>query len=544
MMWPPPVRPQPPQVEAAPAPALAAPPAPKPAWKQVLSSSFSLTMLLLLGLALGYGLGHTSSGGYDLATLMMIFVLACLIGWRVVWGVIPSLHSPLMSVTNAISGMTAVGGLLMLDGQWLPASPVGWVAAFSVFISCINIFGGFLMTGRMLDMFRRPGDPPSYMWMYGIPLLLVFGGYLASLFANAPDSSPGLQGIMSLLSGLCCISAIGGLSTQDTCRKGNALGVIGVAIGVFSTIGGLHPTGPHLVQMLVCIAAGGAIGTGVAASLAITDLPQLVAAFHSLVGLAAACTSMISFAAAGPEERDDLVHKVSVWAGTFIGAITFTGSIIAFCKLQGLVSSREVFIPGRHYINTAAFLASIAACYWFMPVGTGLLAGLISLAVVAGMAMFLGIHMTTAIGGADMPVVITVLNSYSGWALCAEGFVLTNPLLTIVGALIGSSGAILSIIMCRAMNRHIHATVLGIKGTISKAHSGAARPMDLEAAGEATTKNVDEVADMLVHAKKVVIVPGYGVAVAKAQYAIAGMIEFLRKKVSGNDLRWHLCVFC
>eukprot|EP00951_Prasinocladus_malaysianus_P044696 scaffold581595_cov43-Prasinocladus_malaysianus.AAC.1 len=152
------------------------------------------------------------------------------------------------------------------------------------------------------------------------------------------------------------------------------------------------------------------------------------------------------------------------------------------------------------------------------------------LLVVAGLAMFLGLHMTTAIGGADMPVVITVLNSYSGWALCAEGFVLSSPLLTIVGALIGSSGLILSIIMCKAMNRHIHATILGVKGTISRAAGGASRPMDIEAQGEATTKNEEEVAEMLAHAKKIVLVPGYGVAVAKAQYAIASMIEFLRKK--------------
>lgn len=534
--WPPPPRPQ----RAAPVPAapiaLAEPPPLPPAWKVVLHSSLSLSALLLLGLTFGYALGYTPAGGSALATQLMIFFLAALIGWRVVWGVIPSLHSPLMSVTNAVSGMTAVGGILMLDGAYLPASWMGWVAAFAVFISCINIFGGFIMTSRMLNMFRRPTDPPSFTWMYSIPLIACTLLYVGILFQQGETLSPGLQGMASLLSGLCCISAIGGLSAQATCRKGNALGVIGVAIGVVSTIGGLHVSLPMLAQIAVCIALGGGIGIAIASSIAITDLPQLVAAFHSLVGLAAACTSIISFGSADETERGDMVHKVSVWAGTFIGAITFTGSIIAFCKLQGFISSSEVYIRGRHAINTLALAISFAACYWFFPTATPVTTGIYALCAVAASAMFLGVHMTTAIGGADMPVVITVLNSYSGWALCAEGFVLSNPLLTVVGALIGSSGAILSIIMCKAMNRRIVGVILGVKGTISQAHTGAARPVvDMEAGGEATTVDQEQVADMLAQAKKVVLVPGYGVAVAKAQYAMASMIEFLRKK--GKDVR-------
>jgi len=269
---------------------------------------------------------------------------------------------------------------------------------------------------------------------------------------------------------------------------------------------------------------GGGIGAVIAKRMAITDLPQLVAAFHSLVGLAAVTTAFSDYINnMGDPSHLDSVHRSALYLATFIGGVTLTGSIVAFGKLHGLLNSRALALPGRHFANLALGLSNVGAMGYFLS-NPSASAGLGCLGLSAVTSFILGGHMTASIGGADMPVVITVLNSYSGWALCAEGFMLNNDLLTIVGALIGSSGAILSYIMCKAMNRSLPNVILGGFGTKT---GGTGQAMKVE--GTHTTTNVEETVEMLAHAKNVIIVPGYGLAVAKAQYAVADMVKMLRE---------------
>jgi NAD(P) transhydrogenase len=379
------------------------------------------------------------------------------------------------------------------------------------------------MTGKMLSLFNRPTDPPPHTALFGIPLVLAIGAYASAVVAGA--APPALHAAAGLASALCCIGAIGGLSSQKTARAGNALGVIGVSLGVAATLGALAPSlsAALLGQMASVLAIGAATGLFVASRTAITELPQLVAAFHSLVGAAAAATGVVSFAA------HPGVAPVAVWAGVLIGGITFTGSIVAFLKLNGTLSSKSLALPQKNLVNLAMLAGCVACLRPMMAIGTPLSAGLTALGITAGLAMLLGAHMTTAIGGADVPVVITVLNSYSGWALCAEGFVLSSQLLTVVGALIGASGAVLSIVMCSAMNRSIIGVLLGIKGTLG-ARTGAPPPdmlCDVEK-GECVVCDVGMAAADLCDARKVLIVPGYGLAVAKGQHSVAELISLLR----------------
>ena len=278
---------------------------------------------------------------------------------------------------------------------------------------------------------------------------------------------------------------------------------------------------------------GGAVGLTIAKRMAITDLPQLVAAFHSLVGLAAVATSFSEFLAhAGDVVVLDGVHRSAVFLATFIGGVTLTGSIVAFGKLHGLLKSKALALPGRHAANLGLALTNVGAMGVFLTTPSPSV-GLGCLTTSAVTSFILGAHMTASIGGADMPVVITVLNSYSGWALCAEGFMLNNSLLTIVGALIGSSGAILSYIMCEAMNRSIVSVLLG---GLTTGTSGGGPAMKVE--GVHTETNVEETVEWLANAKNVIIVPGYGLAVAKAQYAVADMTRLLKSK--GVNVRFGI----
>uniref|UniRef100_A0A7S1T8B3 proton-translocating NAD(P)(+) transhydrogenase n=1 Tax=Tetraselmis chuii TaxID=63592 RepID=A0A7S1T8B3_9CHLO len=526
MMWPPPPSTRSPtekKVAATPPTALKAPEAeePPPAWLEPAKTALTIG----LGLALLAAIGAVGPSP-EMVQLTTIFALACIIGYFVVTGVTAALHSPLMSVTNAISGMTAIGGLTLISGGWLPNSAASAAAAAAVAMSSVNIAGGFLMTERMLNMFRRPTDPPSYTWLFGIPLAGTLAFYISRTVAGA--ASTALHQTIGLASAVCCIGAIACLASQSTARTGNALGWTGVALGLAATIAPMLSTmSAQLLGQAGAIVGGGAVvGLAIASRCAITDLPQLVAAFHSLVGLAAAITSIASYAA---HPSPDVVHNVAIWLGTLIGGITFTGSVVAFAKLQGLVPSKEVSLPLKGWINTLALAGCVAALLPFLsgPALT-LEAGLKLLAITGGLAAFLGAHMTLAIGGADTPVVITTLNSSSGWALCAEGFVLSNSLLTVVGALIGASGAILSLIMCTAMNRSLTGVLLGVKGTLAKkAGSGPIVQCDIER-GECFVCDEGEAARQLVKAKRVLIVPGYGLAVAKAQYAIADLIALLQ----------------
>merc|ERR1711972_38487 len=392
-------------------------------------------------------------------------------------------------------------------------------------------FGGFIVTQRMLDMFKRPTDPPEYNMMMGIPAATFLAAYGLAVQQGYPE----VHQMAYLTSGLCCIGALGGLSAQPTARLGNALGMIGVSSGVAATLGLLQPSPEVLTQMAVCAGAGGLLGTGIAKKIEITDLPQLVAAFHSLVGMAAMLTCFATYLDHYPGFATDpaaTMIKSALFLGTYIGGVTFTGSLIAYGKLNGNLNSNPLMLPGRHAINGGLLAANAGAMgYFLMTPELGM--GLGMLGTTAALSSVMGVTLTMAIGGADMPVVITVLNSYSGWALCAEGFMLNNNLMTVVGSLIGASGAILSYIMCVAMNRSLPNVILGGFGTSS---TGTGEAMAIT--GTATVWEVDETVKAIADARNIVIVPGYGLAVAKGQYPVAEMVSLLRKK--GKDVKFGI----
>ncbi|CAH2099812.1 unnamed protein product [Euphydryas editha] len=527
LLWPAPPAAQPahPAHPATPAPAKATPATVEPPnpFNETLKDAF----LYSTGLASLIGLGMASPNP-AFTTMTTTLALSGVVGYHTVWGVVPALHSPLMSVTNAVSGITAVGGLLLMGGGFVPETPVQWLASTAALISFVNVFGGFLVTQRMLDMFKRPGDPPEYGYLYSIPAAALLGGYLTTAMQGYPE----VHQMAYLASSLCCVGALAGLSSQKTARKGNYLGMIGVSGGIAATLGLLTPSAEVLAQMLGVAGIGGLIGGTIAKKIEITDLPQLVAGFHSLVGMAAVLTCIATYMHDFPAMALDptaATLKTSLFLGTYIGGITFTGSLVAYGKLQGALSSAPLLLPGRHAIN-AGLLAGSLGC------GGALLAfpeapGLPLLSAAAVLSGIQGLTLTAAIGGADMPVVITVLNSYSGWALCAEGFMLNNSLMTIVGALIGSSGAILSYIMCKAMNRSLPNVILGGYGVSG---GGSARP----AGASHTELSVDSVAELIHRASSIIITPGYGLCVAKAQYPIAELVNIL--KGTGKKVRFAI----
>merc|ERR1712168_978227 len=476
--------------------------------------------------ALGVG-----SPGPAFTNMSTTFALGCIVGYHTVWSVVPALHSPLMSVTNAISGITAVGGLLLMGGGYYPTNVVEGLAASAALISFINIFGGFIVTKRMLDMFKRPTDPPEYNMMMGIPAATFLAAYGLAVQQGYPE----VHQMAYLTSGLCCIGALGGLSAQPTARLGNALGIIGVSTGIAATIGLLNPSPEVLAQMAGTAGIGGLLGTTIAKKIEITDLPQLVAAFHSLVGMAAVLTCVSTFLDHYPSFATDpaaTMIKSSLFLGTYIGGVTFTGSLIAYGKLNGNLNSNPLLLPGRHALNAGLLAANVGAMGYFL-VDPSMTTGLAMLGTTATLSGLMGVTLTMAIGGADMPVVITVLNSYSGWALCAEGFMLNNNLMTVVGSLIGASGAILSYIMCVAMNRSLPNVILGGFGTSS---TGGGEAMAIT--GTATVWEVDETVKAIADARNIVIVPGYGLAVAKGQYPVAEMVALLKKK--GKEVKFGI----
>ncbi|KAM8894748.1 NAD(P) transhydrogenase, mitochondrial isoform 1-T2 [Spinachia spinachia] len=462
--------------------------------------------------------------------MVTTFGLSGIVGYHTVWGVTPALHSPLMSVTNAISGLTAVGGLVLMGGGLTPSSLPEGLALAAAFVSSINIAGGFLITQKMLDMFKRPTDPPEHNYLYMLPGAAFVGGYGASVAAGYD-----IEQMMYLGSGLCCVGALAGLSAQRTSRLGNVLGMMGVAGGIAATLGALKPSPELLSQMSLAMATGGTLGLTIAKRIEISDLPQLVAAFHSLVGLAAVLTCVAEFMIEFPHldtHPSTGVLKTVAYMGTYIGGVTFSGSLVAYGKLQGVLSSSPLLLPGRHMLNAGLMAASMGGMVPFMlsstyGTGMGCLVG------VSGLSTIMGVTLTAAIGGADMPVVITVLNSYSGWALCAEGFLLDNNLMTIVGALIGSSGAILSYIMCVAMNRSLPNVILGGYGTTSTA---GGKPMEI--VGTHTEVNLDQTIDIIKEASSIIITPGWGLCAAKAQYPIADMVKMLKEQ--GKSVRFGI----
>ncbi|XP_040914912.1 NAD(P) transhydrogenase, mitochondrial [Toxotes jaculatrix] len=516
----------------------AAPPKPKSvqeleAAKAAQTSPFRATLttasMYTGGVATLLGLG-LSAPNAAFTQMVTTFGLAGIVGYHTVWGVTPALHSPLMSVTNAISGLTAVGGLSLMGGAYTPTTTAETLAVLAAFISSVNIAGGFLVTQKMLDMFKRPTDPPEYNYLYLLPGGIFVGGYAAAL-----HSGYNIEQMMYLGSGLCCVGALAGLSNQSTARLGNALGMMGVAGGLAATLGALKPSPELLAQMSAAMAVGGTAGLAIAKKIQITDLPQLVAAFHSLVGLAAVLTCVAEYMIEYPHFATDPaanLTKIVAYLGTYIGGITFSGSLVAYGKLQGLLNSAPLILPARHALNAGLMAASVGGMIPYM-LDPSYTTGITCLGSVSALSAIMGVTLTAAIGGADMPVVITVLNSYSGWALCAEGFLLNNNLLTIVGALIGSSGAILSYIMCVAMNRSLANVILGGYGTSS---TGTGKPMEIT--GTHTEVNVDQTVDMIKEAQSIIITPGYGLCAAKAQYPIAELVKML--KDAGKKVRFGI----
>jgi NAD(P) transhydrogenase subunit beta len=329
------------------------------------------------------------------------------------------------------------------------------------------------------------------------------------------------------------ILALGGLSNQETASRGNLYGMLGMGIALLATIFGTV-TGNYTV-LIAALAVGGVVGIVLARRVQMTQMPELVAILHSFVGLAAVLVGFANFmdptvSLVGAEKT---IHDIETYLGVLIGAVTFSGSVVAYGKLSGKIGGKPLTLPARHWFNLALLLAAI----WFglsfvRDAPAGDLAGLIPLIAMTIVALIFGIHMVMAIGGADMPVVISMLNSYSGWAASATGFMLGNDLLIVTGALVGSSGAILSYIMCRAMNRRFIAVIAGGFGASGK--RGAAG----ETGGEANPIEPAEAAALLANAKEVMIVPGYGMAVAQAQHAVFELVQALKAK--GVNVRFGI----
>ena len=333
------------------------------------------------------------------------------------------------------------------------------------------------------------------------------------------------------------ILSLGGLSNPESSRRGNLYGMIGMAIAVLASIAGrVAPAGLSFVAGALVV--GGATGLYLARTVKMTQMPELVAFMHSLVGLVAMLVGYASYvdptASAGMTGAEARIHEMEIYVGVLIGAVTLSGSVIAFGKLSARISGKPVLMPGRHVINLVGLAVVIYFGYAFLRAHS-VEDGMTPLVVMSVIALLFGVHMVMAIGGADMPVVVSMLNSYSGWAAAATGFMLSNDLLIVVGSLVGSSGAILSYIMCRAMNRKFLAVIAGGFGGESAAPKagGAAQP-----AGEVVSVSAKETADLLKEAKGVVIVPGYGMAVAQAQHTVFEITKKLREM--GKTVRFAI----
>jgi NAD(P) transhydrogenase subunit beta len=317
------------------------------------------------------------------------------------------------------------------------------------------------------------------------------------------------------------IFSLSGLSNQETARRGNYYGMLGMAIAIIATA--LSASVTSYTILIVALLIGGAIGARAALKVEMTQMPELVAIMHSLVGMAAVLVGYANFMDTSTNliGVEKTIHEVEIYVGILIGAVTFSGSVIAFCKLSERISGKPMLLPGRHWLNLSLLIAAVILGYVFLQqTETG--GGSLPLWIMTAIALLFGIHMVMAIGGADMPVVVSMLNSYSGWAAAATGFMLSNDLLIVTGALVGSSGAILSYIMCRAMNRNFISVIAGGFGT----SGGEAAVVE----GEVTPISAEETALLLLDAKSIMIIPGYGMAVAQAQHTVNEITKLLRDK--------------
>ncbi len=343
----------------------------------------------------------------------------------------------------------------------------------------------------------------------------------------------GVITVSYIIATILFILALGGLSNQETARRGNWYGIIGMMIALIATVLGVVTA--HYELLLGALVIGGSIGLIAARRVQMTQMPELVAILHSLVGIAAVAVGYANFM--DPTKHlqgvELTIHDIETYIGILIGAVTFSGSVIAFGKLSGRMSGSPLTLPGRHLFNLALLIASIWFGYQFV-IESAAGGGVQPLIIMTVIALVFGIHMVMAIGGADMPVVVSMLNSYSGWAAAATGFMLGNDLLIVTGALVGSSGAILSYIMCRAMNRKFLSVIAGGFGT----GGGAAAASSGEDQGEVVPISAEETAELLSDAKEVMIIPGYGMAVAQAQHIVYEITKTLRAK--GVNVRFGI----
>ena len=344
-------------------------------------------------------------------------------------------------------------------------------------------------------------------------------------------STTGIVAVAYIVAALLFVLSLAGLSKHETAKSGNTYGIVGMAIALVATIwlvfeGTEWSVGAQVALVFVPMVVGGAIGVWRALRVEMTGMPQLIAMLHSFVGLAAVLVGYNTWLLeSGPEH--DAVHLTEVFLGIFIGAVTLTGSVVAFLKLSARIPSRPLMLPGRHVMNLFALLVSAGLLVWFV-----LTSNAIPLVLMTVIALAFGWHLVASIGGGDMPVVVSMLNSYSGWAAAAAGFMLGNDLLIVTGALVGSSGAYLSYIMCQAMNRSFVSVIAGGFG------SGASATSDDTDYGDHRETSAVDVADLLKDAGSVVITPGYGMAVAQAQYPVADLTHKLRER--GVDVRFGI----
>ncbi len=336
--------------------------------------------------------------------------------------------------------------------------------------------------------------------------------------------------IAYLVAAICFIFSLGGLSRHETARRGNLIGIIGMVIAITATLFGGEIRG-GFPAIIIAIAIGAAIGIVIATRVEMKSMPQMVAILHSFVGLAAVLVGISNHIdpAHAPSAAEVTIHNIEIFLGVFIGGVTFTGSVIAFGKLDARISSKPLMLPHRHWLNLGMLVACILLGIWFVvapPLADSMIS-MLPLILVTIISFVIGVHLVMAIGGADMPVVVSMLNSYSGWAAAATGFLLKNDLLIITGALVGSSGAILSYIMCAAMNRSFISVILGGFGS----EGGA--PIAGTTSAENLTyheTSVDDTAQNLANSQNVIIVPGYGMAVAQAQHPIREITELLKER--------------
>jgi len=349
--------------------------------------------------------------------------------------------------------------------------------------------------------------------------------------------SQSLATVAYLGAAILFILSLSGLSNPETSRRGNLFGMIGMTLAVLATVFGPSVSPSGIAWIVIALVVGGGIGLYAAKIVKMTQMPELVALMHSLVGLAACIVGFASYIDPTMQFQgaEKIIHEVEIYIGILIGAVTFSGSLIAFGKLAGRIGGKPLLLPARHWLNLIALLVVI----WFgreFLAAPDVNAGMLPLIVMTVIALLFGIHMVMAIGGADMPVVVSMLNSYSGWAAAATGFMLSNDLLIVTGALVGSSGAILSYIMCTAMNRNFVSVIAG--GFGSGGGAPAKKGDAAEPQGEVVAVSALETSEMLRDAKSVIIVPGYGMAVAQAQHTVYEITQTLREK--GVDVRFAI----